>query len=93
MAKYLRDQEIENNKVNWWDAPNHEKGTFSLKDDTPLDIKAHPEYKKRIGRYLHEHFADKDLQTLKAGSAKATINFEDIDEEKEREGYYPNELD
>jgi len=80
------------NAVNWYQdqgnvTPDH------LKDDTPFEVKSHPMYKKMVERFMAGKFKDKDLETWKKKTAKDTINFEDVNEDKEREGMYPNELD
>ena len=78
--------------MNWWEvADKHE--TANLKDDTPAEIKSHPAYKKIVQRFLKGNFKDKNLETMKQTFAKNTIDQDEIDEEKEREGMYPNELD
>lgn len=77
---------------NWYEVGDPHR-VHDLKDDTPWNIKTHPEYKKRVQRFLYGSFKDKDLETMKKGTAKDTINHEEIGEEKEREGMYPNELD
>ncbi len=79
--------------VNWYDIGQARKEEHKLKDDTPMNIKSHPVYKQMIGRFINGHFKDKDLETMKKQNAKDTINHEEIGEEKEREGMYPNELD
>lgn len=80
------------NVFNWWDVYDQRK-KVELKDDTPFEVKSHPDYKKMVGRYLSGHFQDDALETMKKRNAKATINHDEIGEEKEREGMYPNDLD
>jgi hypothetical protein len=45
------------------------------------------------GRFLGGLFKDKNLEMHNAGAAKEAIDHDEITQEKEREGYYPNELD
>lgn len=45
------------------------------------------------GRFLSGLTKDKNLEQHRKGSAHATIANDEIGEEKEREGMYPNELD
>lgn len=78
--------------INWYDDLGETKPE-KLKDDTPEWIKAHPVYKRMSERFMAGKFKDKDLDTFNKKTAKATINYEDIGEEKEREGLYPNDLD
>ena len=61
------------------------------KDDTPDWIKEHPDYKKLVDRFLPEFFKDENLE--KSKNLKPVIDHDEIKETKEREGYYPNELD
>ena len=75
--------------MNWWDSFGKEN--VKPKDDTPDEIKEHPEYKKLVDRFLPEFFKDANLEKHKAG--KPQIDHDVIKETKEREGYYPNELD
>jgi len=77
---------------NWFEDFGNTKPE-KLKDDTPFHIKSHPLYKKMVERFMAGKFKDKDLETWKKNTAKNTIEFDDIGEEKEREGMYPNELD
>jgi len=77
---------------NWYEVGDPYR-FHNLKDDTPMHIKTHPEYKKLVSRFMYGSFKDKDLETMKKGTAKDTINHDEIGEEKEREGMYPNELD
>jgi len=78
--------------LNWWEVEDKKK-VVKLKDDTPFHIKAHPDYKKMVGRFLSGNFKDKNLEVMNEETAKNTINHDEIGEEKEREGMYPNELD
>lgn len=80
------------NSMNWWDDTG-EKTPEKLKDETSFEVKSHPVYKKMIGRFLAGDFKDKDLETWRKKTAMKTINSEEIGEEKEREGYFPNNLD
>ena len=55
-----------NQYYNWWDwtgtgvLPNGQKA--HLKDDTPKEVKSHPDYKKLVGRFLGDHYNDKALE-------------------------------
>jgi len=80
------------NAVNWWDDTANTKPE-KLKDDTPFEVKAHPVYKKMAERFMAGKFSDKALDTWHKKTASKTINHDEIGEEKEREGMYPNELD
>jgi hypothetical protein len=82
-----------NQFANWWDDDFVKKKNVKPKDDTPFEIKSHPEYKKLAGRFLGGLFKDKNLETHRKGTAHDTINDDEIDDSKEREGMYPNELD
>lgn len=91
-TKSILDYMASVNNLNWYEddgthTPDH------LKDDTPFHIKSHPVYKKLAARFMAGNFRDKDLETWKKQTAKNTIQTDEIDEEKEREGMYPNELD
>ena len=77
---------------NWYDIASKKEDAV-LKDDTPMKIKSNPVYKQMIGRFLTGSFKDKDMETMKQTTAKNTIRHEEIGEEKEREGMYPNKLD
>ena len=78
--------------VNWYD--NDGKAPMNkLKDDTPFYIKSNPVYKKLAKRFMSGKFKDNALEAFRKDYAKDAIDFEEITEEKEREGYYPNELD
>lgn len=46
-----------------------------------------------IGRYLSGKFKDKKFEEYLKRTHQKDIEHDDIDEEKEREGMYPNELD
>jgi len=72
-----------------WEA----KEPIKLKDETPFEVKAHPDYKKLTGRFLGDLFKDKALERWNEGVKSANIDTEMVTEEKEWEGYYPNELD
>jgi len=83
--------------TNWFDWPDDvstakAKGVV-VKDDTPFEVKSHPEYKKLTERFLGGLFKDKNLEKHNKGNKAADIDHDEINEEKEREGYYPNELD
>lgn len=58
-----------------------------------MKIKTNPVYKKMVKRFLAGRFKDRNLEIMKQQTAKNTINHEEIGEEKEREGMYPNNLD
>jgi len=74
---------------NWWEKPWWAK-TEPAKDDTPDEIKNHPAYEKMVDRFLPKFVKDENLENhLKKGE----IDHDKILEEKEREGYYPNDLD
>lgn len=81
-----------NEAVNWYDS-NGKVPLDKLKDDTPEHIKSHPIYKKLAKRFMAGKFKDEALEKYRNRFIKQKINFEEIDETKEREGYYPNELD
>lgn len=72
-----------------WEAPKPPK----LVDNTPFEIKSHPEYKKLTDRFLGDLFKDKALEKWNAGVKAANIDTDMVNEDKEWEGYYPNELD
>lgn len=78
-----------NQYANWWETPVNSKAP--TKDDTPEEIREHPDYKKLVDRFLPEFFADNNLNKHLAG--KPQIDHDEIKETKEREGMYPNELD
>jgi len=81
-----------NDVTNWYDNPGN-IGMDKLKDDTPAHIKSHPMYKKMSERFMSGKFKDKALETWHKKISANTIKHDEIGEEKEREGMYPNELD
>jgi len=58
-----------------------------------MEIKSHPDYKKLTERFLGDLFKDRSLETHNSGMAANLVDHNEITEEKEREGMYPNELD
>lgn len=60
-------------------------------DNTPEEIKASPVYRKLIDRFMPQFEKDKALEHER--SENKGIDHSVIGEEKEREGYYPNDLD
>lgn len=85
--------------VNWWDwsgsrwASGIPNQPVKLKDDTPDEIKSHPDYKKLVGRFLGGLFSDKALDAWHSGIHADNIDNDSVNDDKEWEGYYPNELD
>lgn len=80
--------------MNWWELQDDHQEAI-VKDDTPTDIKAHPEYKKMVGRFLGGLFKDKALEQSKRRTAinVARETADMVNEDKEWEGYMPNKLD
>lgn len=78
---------------NWWEIPDLNEKKAEPKDDTPFEIRSNPKYKELTGRFLGGLFKDKNLELHNLGAAKEAIDHDEITGEKEREGYYPNELD
>lgn len=60
-----------------------------------MEIKSHPVYKQMAGRFLGGLTKDRALEEHGMGSSSdvAKSRNNEIGEEKEREGMYPNELD
>ena len=82
-----------NQFANWWETsgkPDHEK---TVHDSTPQEIKDHDVYKDMIDRFLPQFTKDKALENERDDKTDSGIDHSVIGEEKEREGYYPNELD
>jgi len=50
-----------------------------------------PEYRDALERFLPQFYKDRALD--EARDKDVSIDHSEISEEKEREGYYPNELD
>jgi hypothetical protein len=69
------------------------KAPVKLVDDTPFAVKSHPEYKKLTGRFLGDMFKDRALENWNAGMKAENIDADVVNEDKEWEGYYPNQLD
>lgn len=81
-----------NNFMNWWDDDGTHGGE-KHEDTEPDEIKDHPEYKKLVNRFLGGLFKDENLERAKKKSAIDTVENDEIKSTKEREGFYPNELD
>ena len=56
-------------------------------------MKSHPKYKELTDRFLGDLFKDKALEKYNSGIATDNIDTDFVNEDKEHEGYYPNELD
>ena len=81
-----------NHFVNWWD-DNGGDPDAKQEDSEPDEIKDHPEYKKLVNRFLGGLFKDAGLERASKVHAIDTVEADEIKSTKEREGFYPNELD
>ena len=66
------------------DAKPYESGT-------PKKVLATPEYRDAVEQFLPQFYKDRALDL--ARDQDASIDHSEVLEEKERDGYYPNELD
>jgi hypothetical protein len=79
--------------MNWWDDDGSDPNAKKHEDTEPDEIKDHPEYKKLVNRFLGGLFKDENLMKATKKRAIDTVENDEIKSTKEREGFYPNELD
>jgi hypothetical protein len=82
--------------MNWWDMGDdmwNMKVPAKPVDTTPWEVKSHPEYKKLTDRFLGDLFKDKALEKWNSGVKTENIDADIVNEDKEWEGYMPNDLD
>jgi len=82
-----------NQYANWWETSSKPIAEKTVHDNTPDHIKNDPTYQAMIDRFMPEYTKDNALENERNDKTSGGIDHSVIGEEKEREGYYPNELD